>query len=380
MQSEILTTVYSQHTVYLQRLGATQGSAIIPYLSKIEEGIQRVFNRYRDRAKTAANQAAIQTAIDEISKEQLKLYVVELKKSNREIGIEEAQLASATMRNVIENDDFQTVIPTAAQVNAVAVATPIHLGGNSYTTYKTMTKNYWQKWSNEIDSAVQAGFVSGQTINEIADNVFSEMRLQKSTTSKNILNRALRSAKSIAITGTNHYANTARIEFVNQNDDMIKGYRLIAVVDSRTSKQCRSLDQKYIAKDSPKLSAFTPPLHINCRTALVYEVADKFKLDDKDTKRASSFEVDGRRDPKQVSSEGIYYEQMKKLKASDQDAILGPTLGKAFRKLDDPKAFADATIDSLGNPLTIEEIKNSRRKNSDLGNILKEIERKKKER
>ena len=82
---------------------------------------------------------------------------------------------------------FETVIPTAAQVNAVAVATPIHLGGNSYTTYKTMTKNYWQKWSNEIDSAVQAGFVSGQTINEIADNVFSQMRLQKSTTSKNIL-------------------------------------------------------------------------------------------------------------------------------------------------------------------------------------------------
>ena len=368
MQSEILTTVYSQHTVYLQRLGATQGNAIIPYLSKIEEGIQRVFNRYRDRAKTAANQAAIQSAIDEISKEQLKLYVVELKKSNREIGIEEAQLASATMRNVIENDDFQTVIPTAAQVNAVAVATPIHLGGNSYTTYKTMTKNYWQKWSSEIDSAVQAGFVSGQTINEIADNVFSEMRLQKSTTSKNILNRALRSAKSIAITGTNHYANTARIEFVNQNDDMIKGYRLIAVVDSRTSKQCRSLDQKYIPKDSPKLSAFTPPLHINCRTALVYEVADKFKLDDKDTKRASSFEVDGKRDPKQVSSEGIYYDQMKKLKASDQDAILGPTLGKAFRKLDDPKAFADATIDSLGNPLTIKEL---RKKNNELGAILR---------
>ena len=106
----------------------------------------------------------------------------------------------------------------------------------------------------------------------------------------------------------------------------------------------------------------------NCRTALVYEVADKFKLDDKDTKRASSFEVDGKRDPKQVSSEGIYYDQMKKLKASDQDVILGPTLGKAFRKLDDPKAFADATIDSLGNPLTIKELK---QKNNELGAILR---------
>ncbi|HHZ95560.1 MAG TPA: hypothetical protein EYN67_08380 [Flavobacteriales bacterium] len=228
--------------------------------------------------------------------------------------------------------------------------------------------NYWRKWTDEIDALVQNGFVTGQTIDEIAVNVFSQMRLQKSTTSKNLLNRAHRSAKSVAITGTNHYANTARIEFVDQNDDILKGYRLIAVVDSRTSQKCRSLDQKFIPKDSPKLSSFTPPLHINCRTALVYEVDERFSLSEADTKRASSFEVDGKRDGKPVSSENIYYQNMKALKASDQDNILGPTMGRAFRKMDDPSEFADATIDSLGNSLTIKEMKE---KDNRLGEILR---------
>lgn len=365
----MLTTVYSQHTVFLQRIGATQGNAVIPYLTLIEEDVHRIFNEYRDRNKTAANQVAITKAIDESSRKHLQDYINQLKASNREIGTNEAQFAASTLNKIVINDDFESIVPSAAQVNAIATATPIQLSESAYTTYSTMMSNYWQKWSNEIDGLVQNGFVTGQTIDEIAANVFSQMRLQKSITSKNLLNRAHRSAKSVAITGANHYANTARVEFVNQNDNILTGYRLIAVVDSRTSKKCRGLDQRFIPKDSPKLSTFTPPLHINCRTALVYEVDERFRLDDTDTKRASSFEVDGKRDPKQVSSEGIYYDKMKSLKAADQDNILGPTMGKAFRKMNNPAEFADATIDSLGNPLTIAEMK---KKDNELGAILRQ--------
>ncbi len=357
MPNEILTTVYSQHTVYLQRIGATQGNAVIPYLELIEADVQRIFNRYRDRAKTAANQVAIQKAINEAARGHLQSYINELKKSNREIGTNEAEFAADTLNKIVINNDFESIVPSAAQVNAVAIAAPIQLSESSYTTYNTMMSNYWRKWTDEIDALVQNGFVNGQNINEIANNVFSQMRLEKSTTSKNTLSRARRSAKSVAITGTNHYANTARINFVDKNDNILKGYRLIAVVDSRTSQKCRALDQKFIAKDSSRLSSLTPPLHINCRTALVYEVDERYSLDDKDTKRASSFEVDGKRDPKPVSSEGIYYEKMKSLKAADQDNILGPSLGRAFRKMDNPTEFANATIDSLGNPLTIAEMK-----------------------
>ncbi len=372
MPNEIITAVYAQHTALLQRVGASQGDAVTPFLVNIENGVQRIFNRYSDRAKTAANQVAIQDAINELTRTELQEYIVELKKDQRAIGKNEGEFAASTLDDVVETDGFKANIPSASQVAALAIATPIQLSEASFTTYNTMMRKYWQGWTDEIDALVQNGFVTGETINEIADGVFKQIRLERNPISKNTLMRARRSARQIAITGTNHYANTARIAFVEDNDDVLIGYRLISVIDSRTSQKCRSLDQKVIKKDSPKLSSFTPPLHRGCRTALVYEVDNRFKLDRKDTKRASSFEVDGKRDPKPISSEGIYYAKMKQLKAADQDNILGPTMGRAFRKLNDPSEFAKLTIDSLGNPLTQKEMI---KRDNELGRILRNIKK-----
>ena len=122
MPSEILTTVYSQHTVFLQRIGATQGNAVIPFLQAIEEDVQRIFNVYRDRPKTAANQAAITKSIDESSREHLQAYINELKKANREVGTNEAEFAASTLNKIVINDDFESVVPSAAQVNAIALS------------------------------------------------------------------------------------------------------------------------------------------------------------------------------------------------------------------------------------------------------------------
>ncbi len=368
MPNEKLTTIYAQHTAHLQRVGASQGNAVIPFLLLIERDVQRIFNKYRDRRKTGSNQASIESQIDEVTRVHLQSYISELKQSNRDVGANEADFAVKTFDNIAQNPAVTAAAVTTAQVNALANSTPIQLGDSSFTAYNTMMSNYWRRWTNEVDGLVKNGFVNGQTIDEIAALVMKELRLQKSTASKNLLNRAHRSAKQLAITGTNHYANQARVAFVDENDKLLTGYRLIAVLDSRTSQKCRSLDQKFIPKNSPKLSTFTPPLHIGCRTALVYEVDERFSIDDEDTKRASSFEVDGKRDPKAVSSEGIYYDKMKSLKASDQDDILGPTMGKAFRKLNDPEEFARLTIDSLGNPLTIKEMQN---RDNKLGRVLR---------
>jgi SPP1 gp7 family putative phage head morphogenesis protein len=193
------------------------------------------------------------------------------------------------------------------------------------------------------------------------------MDLSKSGTTKSVLDRARRSAKQLAVTGTNHYANTARIAFVDKNDDILKGYRFLAVNDSKTSRVCARLDQQVFSKDSKKLSSVTPPLHPNCRSALTYEVDDRFKLDSKETDKASSFNVDGKREPKPVDSDSIYYANLKKLSARDQDAAIGPSLGKALRQMN-PSEFAKQTGDSMNNALTIAQMK---AKNNTLGRILR---------
>tara|TARA_R110002020_G_scaffold257912_2_gene471587 strand:+ start:684 stop:1802 length:1119 start_codon:yes stop_codon:yes gene_type:complete len=367
MPVEKLTTIYSQHTVYLQRVGATEGLKVTPYLVAIENDVVSILNKYRKRRVTPALQADIQKQINEVTRKHLQDYTSQLKVENRALGAYEAEFAASTLKGVVESDDFNPTVPSAAVVNSVATITPIKLSANSFTAYSSMMKNYWQKWTDEIDGIVMEGFQVGATIPEITNSIVDQMDLSKSGTTKSVLDRARRGAKQLAITGTNHYANTARIAFVDENDDILKGYRFLAVNDSRTSRVCARLDQTVWPANSPKLSSVTPPLHPNCRSALTYEVDDRFKLNDGETKKASSFNVDGKRDPKPIDSDGIYYANLKKLKASDQDAVLGPSLGKALRKMD-AKDFAKQTGDSMNNALTIKQMK---AENKELGRILK---------
>ena len=264
MSDEKLTTIYSQHTIYVQRLGATEGLKVIPYLESIENDVVSILNKYRKRKVTLALQMDIQKQIGEATRKHLQDYTSQLKVENRALGAYEGEFAASTLNGIVEADDFKATVPTAAAVNSVATITPIKLSANSYTSYSSMMKNYWGKWSDEIHGVVQAGFLEGSTIPEITNAITAQMDLSKSGTTKSVLDRARRSAKQLAITGTNHYANTARIAFVDKNDDILKGYRFLAVNDSRTSRTCARLDQTTYLKDDPKLSSVTPPLHPNC--------------------------------------------------------------------------------------------------------------------
>ena len=367
MPVEQLTTIYSQHTIYLQRLGATEGFKVIPYLESIENDVVSILNKYRKRKVTIALQLDIQKQINEATRKHLQDYTSALKVENRAVGAYEAEFAATTLNGLVQNEDFNSTVPSAAAVNSVATITPVKLGANSYSAYSFMMSNYWQKWTNEIDGIVQAGFLEGQTIPEITNAITAQMDLSKSGTTKSVLDRATRAARQLAVTGTNHYANASRIAFVDENDDILKGYRFLAVNDSKTSRTCARLDQTVWPANSPKLSSVTPPLHPNCRSALTYEVDDRFKLDTDEAQKASSFNVDGKRDPKPIDSDSIYYENLKKLSARDQDAAIGPTLGKALRQMDAAK-FAKMTGDSMNNPLTIKQMK---QKNNELGRILR---------
>jgi SPP1 gp7 family putative phage head morphogenesis protein len=264
MSDEKLTTIYSQHTIHVQRVGATEGLKVIPYLESIENDVVSILNKYRKRRVTIDLQVKIQDEIDTATRKHLQDYTSQLKVENRELGTYEGEFAASTLNGLVENDEFKAVAPTAAAVNSIAIITPVKLSDNSYSSYSSMMRNYWGKWSDEVHGVVLDGFRKGQTIPEITNAITAQMDLSKSGTTKSVLDRARRSAKQLAITGTNHYANTARIAFVDKNDDILKGYRFLAVNDSRTSRTCARLDQTTYAKDDPKLSSVTPPLHPNC--------------------------------------------------------------------------------------------------------------------
>lgn len=76
-------------------------------------------------------------------------------------------------------------------------------------------------------------------------------------------NLSKQSAERLARTALNAVGNRARVEAIRQmGDDVIKGWRFSATLDSRTSAMCAALDGKVFGKDDPNIPF--PPRHPNC--------------------------------------------------------------------------------------------------------------------
>lgn len=372
MSSEILTTIAAQQSADLQRVAAKLGSDVIPYLKRIESGIEDILKPYYDMSITQARQAKIIAAIDELTNAELSEYLKDFNKSVSAIGVSSvASGVNALEAAIIADVKINT--PKKSEIDAAVISTPIQQGDKSWTTYKGIQSAFKDQYKTEVNSAMLASMQGAQNGKEVADAAYTQLHYTGRKASKSVLDRARRSANSLSATASNHAANVARVKFGEANKRLIKGYRSISVIDSVTSKQCRSLDQTVMSADDPRFSIWAPPSHRGCRRTLTYEVDDRYKLDDESSKRASSFRVDGLQDPKPISSKQTYYEAMSKLKAADQDEILGPTLGRAFRKgLDDgtltPESFAKMTVDSLFQPLTIQQME---QRSNRLGEILR---------
>lgn len=156
-----------------------------------------------------------------------------------------------------------------------------------------------------------------------------------------ILATTTRHAKTIAHTGTAIVANQAKQAVIADNADIIKGIKILATLDLRTSGICRHLDGEIMPIDK----AVYPPYHYNCR---------------------SSFEIvyDGYTAPKQRASEhGVvenqsYYEWLKNQPAQYQDEVLGKTRAKLFRDGGmTVERFRALQLDKHFTPLTLEQMR-----------------------
>ena len=357
---EQFTAIYSSHQIYLERLAAGVGNDALPYIQSINDRVMKLFNNLPKNQLSPDHQKKIRKEVNAIVKEELGEMVSVMKLSQKQLGGYEAEWNDEQINAEIESD-INTVVPSMTQVSAVARATPIKVGGGRYTTYSKMFSDYTRNQAERIDGIILNGFANGQTNRDIANLVEQELPSWKGG--------AESQARTLARTGTNHYATQSKLTYEQENDKVIIGWRSIATLDSRTSSQCASLDGVVMKSSNPKFGSFKPPRHPNCRSAIVPEMDGRLKYDDSKSERPTNFSVDGKKEPKRVSSKKTYYDEMKKLSASDQDAVLGPSLGKAFRKIDNPDAFAKQTINQATlEPLTLEQMK---KKDNQLGRILK---------
>lgn len=217
-------------------------------------------------------------------------------------------------------------------------AKPLNLTANVGITLDELTKSFSKNESERLIRAIGFAHMDGLT----NDKLIQMIRGSKANHFKDgILSTTSRNAQTIARTGTAIMASEAKQEFINQNRDIIKGIRVNATLDRRTSHICRHLDHQFMPIDKAKY----PPYHFNCR---------------------SSFEIvfDGYESPKNRASEfGVtenvsYYEWLKKQDSDYQDGILGKARGRLFRESGmSAEKFKQLQLDKNFTPLTLDEMR-----------------------
>lgn len=138
-----------------------------------------------------------------------------------------------------------------------------------------------------------------------------------------VLSTTTRQTEALVRTAINHVATRGHQETYRQNRDVTKTYTYTAVLDSRTTEICMSLDGRTF--DHADESAPRPPMHFNCRSIITPNV-DWEGLGIEPPEEGTRASADG-----QVPSSTTYEDWLRDQSAEVQDDILGPGRAKLFR-------------------------------------------------
>lgn len=186
---------------------------------------------------------------------------------------------------------------------------PVFEGG-SFNGY---VKGIQKAWTKELDRTLRFGLIAGDPPSKIVKDAMGTSDLPKAQ------------LNSLVRTASNHVATTARVESLKENDDVVKGMQVVAVLDARTTRICAARNGSIIPVDSKDV----PPYHWNCRTTLV-PVLKSWKelgLNFNEIGPGERASMDG-----SVPENTDYATWLKSQPASVQDEILGKKNGAAYRK------------------------------------------------
>lgn len=240
-------------------------------LEGLKEGEHRKFSRFLKDLSTKITKRLVSEGQTIINKRRLQILLADLNKiqesiysdyigvfieSLEEITIDQAEFESQALEKTVK--DFDAIVPAPAQLLTSARVVPLSVQGlTSQPLLKPFIKNWGVNSINRVNTIIQQGFAQGKTINQM----ILEIRGTKQQKFENgTLAKINRDNRSIVRTAVQHVASVARTDVFVKNKDLVKGYKWVSTLDSRTSMQCRSLDGKNFKIGQGPL----PPIHINC--------------------------------------------------------------------------------------------------------------------
>ena len=263
-----------------------------------------------------------------------------LKVAEYEAGFEVRNLQTAAVY------DFD--LPSANQLKSAVFSRPMSWrgpGGN--LLLEPFVRDWERNTIAAVTNTMRLGYAQGLTNQQIIRQV------RGAVDATGVLETSARQLETVVRTSMQHASQMAHQATYEANRDIIKGVRIVATLDDRTSTQCQSLDgQEFPLDEGPR-----PPFHPNCRTTAVPVLDERFSILDEGATRAARNPED-KREIVSVPAKQTYYGWLKNQDPEFQDAVLGPTRGKLLRDGGlSSQRFAELQLGKTFEPLTLDEMR-----------------------
>jgi SPP1 gp7 family putative phage head morphogenesis protein len=344
--SQYLANVFTRHQVYLERYKKSLINEFDPTIQKVDRELRKALQGAGVALVSDLTYKQLQKLVDKIRKIEADILGDYSKKVMRDIknfSAYEAQFAEKAISDAIVGG-YAVKRTKAADAWLAAQVQPVQATGQ-------LLESFIATWSASQVAAAEAvirnahaqGWATAQAVTAIRGT-------KKNGYKDGILAKTQRDTETLVRTATQHVSNAARMAVYQANDDIVEAYRWISTLDSSTTQQCRSLDQRVFKLGKGPI----PPLHPNCRSTTIPELKGVDLVGAKGFKRPSIGD-DG---PEEQSGGLTYYTWLKSQPASFQNSAIGPTRAKLLRDGGlTADAFARLNIGRDFQPLTLVEMR-----------------------
>lgn len=265
---------------------------------------------------------------------------------------------------VVINEDMIDNLTDLYDIQAIAISGVLTVNVSqidlSVTKIKTLVQNslingapseeWWKRQSQKLIQNFEDQMRLGILLGENNQKLIARVRGTKEFNYTNgIMNSSRNDAEALVRSSVQNAANQSRFDVFESNVDIIKSYRHVSTLDSKTSDVCIVRDGKRWDAKTKKpidhnIPFQVPPLHWSCRSTLIAEI-DGIPLAN-DATRAS------KEGP--VAATMTFEEYLKGKSDSFVDEVLGKGKAQLWR---DGKITLRQLLDQSGNPLTLKELR-----------------------
>lgn len=330
-------------------------------------GLQRYSNGVVNRIIALLNRAdadlfekvtkAIEKAPESFKAERLEALLAGVRKTNAAAYALVERELTKELRTLVEYEaEFQEQIFLQAVPAPVTAAVPIapinfeqvHAAAMARPFQGFLLKEALSKLSDDraaaVRNAIRMGIVEGETTQQIVRRIRGTKAAQYTD---GLMETSRRNIEAIVRTAVNHTQNYTKQQFYKANEDIVKQWEFVAVLDGRTTVTCASLSGKtYPIGEGPM-----PPRHWNCRSVAVPVTKSmrELGLDIDDFSASTQASMDG-----QVAADLNYSEWLRGKPAKFQDEVLGKTRAEIFRE---KGVGVDRFTNDKGRVYTLDELK-----------------------